>query len=202
MSKKPPTLVAGRFISPGAPWAQREGEPASAYSLFLRFLEMPRRSYKRFAKTILKRKSVPPKLMEVAQKYVWEDRAESWDSYKANLRREAMERKEVRSATAESEITRDLVLTTWELVRRFRKSVRDDPKKVLGPRDLREFAVTSVTLRRLLRDQATSITGRVALKAREELKEKLEGLRRDLKKVDAPVTPEKPAPSSQPTVTH
>ena len=56
--KGSPQSIAGLFVGEGAPWAQRPDEPARAYAIFLKYLQLPVRSLKALVKTMGK-KHVP-----------------------------------------------------------------------------------------------------------------------------------------------
>ena len=201
--KGSPQSIAGLFVGKDAPWAQRPDEPARAYAIFLKYLQLPVRSLKALMKTMGK-KHVPDGLVAVAEKFAWENRGDAWDVYRANLRMEAMERREKKAARAEVESVTNAMLVTAELIRRTKKDVMTNSKTRLGPRDLREWLHTSISLRRLLREQPQSISARVGSKARTELSEKLEQMAQSIRhgekkakkaEVNIPVAAASPAPT-------
>lgn len=154
------------------PWDQLDGEPAKAYSLFLKYRELGiERTLKKAAEITGYAEGT---VEQLSAHFKWIHRADQWDEWSLRIKSQAAEARVVKEADLEAKTVSDLVKMTRVLVARVKKKVMDD--KALQPTvsGVAALADTVVKLSRLQRGEVTDRRETVAKQARERVGKKIE----------------------------
>lgn len=170
-------------------WDRLEDEPPKVYALFLLYRSIGvGRSIKEIAQKIGRSKT---KVQVIANKFNWVHRADQWDAWALHYRSKAKEQQLMREAQIEAKTVADVLKMSRILARRTLKQVKGDATFTLTPQGAATLADLAVKLARLERGEVTSRSGVEMKRVRDDLKEKLEDIAKDLRPSDAAVKEEK-----------
>lgn len=164
-------------------WEMMEGEPPKAYALFLLYRSMG--VGRTVAEVATKIQRPKRKIQLIANRYNWVFRADQWDAWALRYKSKAQEQRLMREAQVEARTVTDVLKAARILARRTLKKLKRDKNFILTPMGAAQLADLAVKLARLERGDVTSRSESVTSKVREDLKDKLEQMARDLKPSDA-----------------